>query len=293
MGAHRKSIIREVIERFDTKMAIGASRRAAKQALRRAGQRVWTHSTGKIHAFKTRSDYQEHTVRFVKWARTEHHIISLAQLDPRAEELASTYLAQRLAEGKSPYTLQAERAALRLFFDDRALAESVAIPKRARDKITRSRGTKQHDRYFQPANWPGLVSFAQATGLRRHELRALRVGDVLQDHGAHMWVHVGNGKGGLSRDVPVLAGREAAVLTLAAGRNPDSLVFERIPKHMDVHSYRRGYAQALYQQYAPGRGLPPAAGRLRRSDYDRDAAERVTWALGHRRVDVVLRHYLR
>ncbi|MBO0795978.1 MAG: site-specific integrase, partial [Ktedonobacteraceae bacterium] len=134
---------------------------------------------------------------------------------------------------------------------------------------------------------------AQATGLRRHELRALRVGDVLQDHSAHVWVHVGNGKGGLSRDVPVLAGREATVLTLVAGRNPDSLMFERIPKHMDVHSYRRDYAQALYQQHAPGRTLPPATGRLQRGDYDRDAAERVTWALGHRRIDVVLRHYLR
>ncbi|MBO0796649.1 MAG: site-specific integrase, partial [Ktedonobacteraceae bacterium] len=150
MGVHRKSIVREVIERFDTKMAIGAGRRAAKQALRKSGQRVWTHSTGQIHAFKTRSDYQEHTIRFMKWVRAEHHIISLAQLDPRVEELASTYLAQRLAEGKSPYTLQAERAALRLFFENRALAASVPIPKRARGKITRSRGAKKHDRYFQP-----------------------------------------------------------------------------------------------------------------------------------------------
>ncbi|MBO0777266.1 MAG: site-specific integrase [Ktedonobacteraceae bacterium] len=293
MGAHRKSIVREVIERLDAKMAIGASRHAAKQELRQAGQRIWTHSTGHIHAFKTRSGYQEHTIRFVRWARDEYHIISLAQLDPRAEELASTYLTQRLADGKSPSTLQTERAALRLFFDDRALAESVPIPKRVRGEITRSRGAKKHDRYFQPANWPGQVNVAQVAGLRRHELRALRVGDIFQDHDGRAWVHVRNGKGGLSRKVPVLAGQEVTVLQLVAGRDPESLVFERIPKHMDVHSYRRGYAQALYLQYAPGRMLPPATGRLQRSDYDLQAAERVSWALGHRRVDVVLRHYLR
>jgi len=31
----------------------------------------------------------------------------------------------------------------------------------------------------------------------------------------------------------------------------------------------------------------------RPSDYDPSAAQRVTWALGHQRIDVVLRHYLR
>jgi hypothetical protein len=62
---------------------------------------------------------------------------------------------------------------------------------------------------------------------------------------------------------------------------------------MDVHGYRREFAQALYLYHAPGRTLPPATGRLKRSDYDRDAAQRVSWALGHQRIDVVLRHYIR
>ena len=53
------------------------------------------------------------------------------------------------------------------------------------------------------------------------------------------------------------------------------------------------YAQALYQYYTQGRELPPVQGRLKRNTYDRDAAERVSWSLGHNRIDVVLRHYLR
>src|SRR5205823_6142154 len=123
---------------------------------------TWSISTGSIHSFKTRSTYQEHTIRFVKWARTTHHIISLAQLDPRANELATEYLQQQLANGKSPYTLQVERAALHLFFNNRELASDVPIPRRARTGITRSRGVKRHDRHFQPANWPELVSFLSA-----------------------------------------------------------------------------------------------------------------------------------
>lgn len=291
-AAHRKSIVRQAIDRLDTKMAISQSRRDAKQVIREEQGTTWSVSTGRIHSFKTRSTYQEHAIRFVKWAREVHHMISLPQLDPRADELATTYLQQRLAEGKSPYTLQAERAALRLFFNDRALASTVAIPRRERANITRSRGPKQHDRHFQPANWPELVRFSQAAGLRRHELRALRCRDIFYRDG-QLLVHVASGKGGLARDVPVVAGREVDALAVSEGRDPDALVFARIPKHYDAHSYRREYAQALYLQYAPGRTLPPAQGRLKRSDYDRDAAERVSHALGHQRVDVATRHYLR
>jgi integrase len=206
--------------------------------------------------------------------------------------LATAYLQQRLAELKSPYTLQAERAALRLFFADRTLADSVDIPRRERANITRSRGPKQHDQHFQPTNWPRLVHFLQATGLRRHELRALHCRDIFYQDGK-LLVQVISGKGGLARKVPVLPGHEEEVLAVSAGRDPDEAAFSRIPKHMDVHSYRREYAQALYLSYAPGRSLPPAPGRLKRSDYDREAAERVSVALGHLRVGVVTRHYLR
>ena len=294
MGAtHRKSIVREALDRLDEKMAIGESRRDAKQAIREERGQIWSVSTGKIHSFKTRSTYQEHAIRFVKWARSTHHIISLAQLDPVANDLATEYLQQQLTESKSPYTLQVERAALRLFFGDRQLAASVALPRRARERITRSRGPVAHDRHIQLANWQPLIRFLQATGLRRQELRNLHCSDILLDQGGQLLVHVKNGKGGLERNVPVLPGHESDVLSMKEGREPEALVFVRIPKHLDVHSYRREYAQALYLYYAPGRHLPPVTGRLKRSEYEYDAAQRASWALGHRRVSVVLDHYLR
>jgi hypothetical protein len=67
-------------------------------------------------------------------------------------------------------------------------------------------------------------------------------------------------------------------------------VFERIPKHLDVHSYRRLFAQARYLHHAPGRRLPPSTGRLNVADYDRDAALKVTESFEHKRLEVVLRH---
>jgi len=291
-NTHRKSIIKQALDRLEDKMAIHESRGKAKEQARNAGEYVWGYSTGKIHSFKTRSTYQEHILKFVSWARSAYSVKSLEQLDARADELATEWL-KRQVDGKSPYTLQVERAALRLFFGNRTLASTVSIPRRARSSITRSRGEKAHDRHFQPANWQPLVKFLEATGLRRQEVRDLRCEEVSQGEDGQVYVYVRSGKGGRDRRVGVLPGREAHVLAVVAGRHPGESVFGRIPKHLDVHNYRRLFAQALYLHHTPGRSLPPAAGRLKPSDYDRIAAKRVTEALGHNRIDVVLRHYIR
>ena len=102
------------------------------------------------------------------------------------------------------------------------------------------------------------------------------------------------GKGGKSRDVPVLAGHEQAILSLIEGRRPEERVLPRgLPVRLDVHAYRRGYAQALYQEYTGGRELPASTGRLKPGSYDAEAVRWVSKALGHTRRDVVLRYFLR
>jgi integrase len=293
MGS-RKSIIRETIERLDTLMAIGESRFQAKQAQRAAyPDGEWTVSTGKIHSHTTRKVYQQHVLAFINWARTTHGITRLVWLDERADELVTEYLAAHVAAGRSAYTLQTERAALRLFFGNWSLAAIVRVPRRTRTTITRSRGPAGHDRHFQPAHWQVHIRFAQACGLRRAELRDLRVRDVYTADDGTLFVHVKNGKGGKAREVPVLPGHEQDVLAVVQRRAPNEKVFDHIPRHMDVHSYRRDSAQRRYLQHTDGQALPPVEGRLRHEDYDPIAAQQVSWALGHNRLEVVLRHYLR
>jgi integrase len=285
--------MKESIERFDSLMAIGQSRHALKQEMRANGEKQWNFSTGRIHSHKTRTTYQEHTLRFVAWAREHHGITHLAELDARAGELATEWLRGELTAGKSPYTLQAERSGLRMFFSDRQLAGEVTLPRRVREEITRSRGPAVRDAHFQPANWPELMTVERAFGLRRNELAHLRVQDIRRDQAGQLVAHVLNGKGGKEREAPALAVKEADVLAVVAGRKADERLFERLPVHADIHALRREYAQALYQQYAPGRALPSPHGQLAPADYDKAAVERVSWALGHKRLDVVLRHYLR
>ena len=280
-------------------MAIGESRyeakRLARAEARRAGtlKEFWSFSTGKIHSYKTRQTYQEHTMRFIQWAREAQGVRHLEDLDPRANELASQWLQLEIDKGQSPYTLQTERASLRMFFGDRQLANSVELPKRRGVNITRSRVPAARDRRFQPARWPAFMTFQQATGLRRGELQRIRVGDVYYDQAGQLVAYVQNGKGGKSREVPVLAGHEQKVLDLLAGREPEEKLLAKVPD-CDVHAMRREYAQALYRQYAPGwSALPPKTQRLRPTDYNRAAVLKVSEALGHNRLDVVLNNYLR
>lgn len=299
MGTHRKSVVKEMLDRLDGLMALEQSRGQAKEVARAAHQKTWAFSTGKIHSYKTRQTYQEHAINFVKWARDAYGLKRLELIDERAGDLTAEFLQARVDEGKSAYTLQAMRAALRMAFGNRSLMEEVPLPKRNMSAITRSRGPKAHDKHFNPENWPTLVNFLKATGLRRDEIKMARAEDILErepDPQSRYYgqtvVKVWNGKGGKARTVPVLAGQEQAVLSVKEGLADQDLVFPRIPKHLDVHSYRREYAQALYLSHAPGHSLPPA-GRLKRGSYHRAAAEEVTQALGHNRIDVVLRHYIR
>ena len=291
---HRKGIIFAAIERFDSLMAIGKSGHQAKQALRATAEKQnWTLSSGKIHSHITRKVYQQHTLAFINWARQQHAIVRLEQLDERADELASQYLVEQLAAGKSSYSVQTQRSALRMFFGRRDLAAGVTIPARLRTAITRSRAPLDENPHFQPEHWPELVAFAQATGLRRSELRDLRIRDVSRNEQGQLIVRVNNGKGGRSRDVAVLPEYEQDILAIIAGRPPEERMFRTIPKHMNVHGYRRTFAQARYLDYAPEYALPPRDRRLKVQDYDHEAAREVSRSLGHNRLDVLTRHYLR
>lgn len=289
----RKGIIYATLERLHHLTTLKESRYQAKAARRASGERIWAFSTGKIHSLTTRGVYQQHILAFVNWVRGTYHLTHLEQVDARADELVTAYLAQHLAADRSPYTLQTERAALRLFFSDRRLAAALALPPRAREQIRRSRGPVAQDQEIQLRNWQREIAFLQACGLRRAEALALRVQDIQTFSDGHVVVHVRRGKGGRSREVPVLPGHEQAVLAVVAGRGPEEQAIERLPVRLDVHSFRRAYAQALYLYYAPGRTLPPPHGRLKPSDYDEAAARLTSEALGHSRPSVALIHYLR
>jgi integrase len=217
----------------------------------------------------------------------------LAQIDAQADALACLYFTERIIQGYSAWTLTTERSALRMYFQNRELAQSVAFPKRKRENIKRSRRPVKRDGHINLDNWQHVIKFCLTCGLRREELRDLRVRDAYVRPGdQRLVVRVVKGKGGKWREVPVFPGREQAVLDAVKGKAPDAHVFERISSLLDIHSYRRQFAQDLYEHIS-GKSLPPLEGRLQSANLDNDAALYVSRCLGHNRIDIILGHCVR
>lgn len=274
-------------------MADHQKRSEAKDEARARGESLFAFTDQRIHAFETRENYQKITMRFIDWVRVQHHIRDLARIDEEADELASLYLLERIEQHYSAWTLATERSALRLFFQDRALADSIELPKRRRQDIKRSRRPTIRDQHINLENWRHVINFCLASGLRREELRDLYVREVYhRTKDRQLVVFVRHGKGGKDREVPVFPGREQAVLSQVTDRKPEEHVFARISSLIDIHSYRRRFAQDLYE-YRSGRPLPPLEGRLESLALDLDAALYVSRCLGHNRIDIIFGHYIR
>ena len=177
------SLLYQALERLDGLRAFGVSRHALK-AEQRADLRArglptaWSHSTGRIHSFGTAETYKRQVLAYCDWARAEAGVRRLEELDCRAPELVRTWLERQIAGGKSPYTVQMSRSALRLFHQDRTLGVEVKVPRRRREAIRRSRLPVPSDRRVSPTRHHDLIAFLRATGLRRREVTALRVGDI-------------------------------------------------------------------------------------------------------------------
>ncbi len=85
-------------------------------------------------------------------------------------------------------------------------------------------------------------------------------------------------------EVPVLHGHEQAVLALLKGRQPEELVFPRLPHPLFLQHYRLQYARALYREVCEDNPM----------GYDEeDIVSLIMHALGYEhRMEVVRRYYL-
>jgi hypothetical protein len=270
------------------------SRKEAKKAAKERGESLISWTDGKMRAFETRRGYQKIVMRFLGWCQNTCDIHDIEFIESYANRLATQYLRQRMEEGKSAWTLKTERSALRMFFEDRTLVAELELPARRRQDIKRSRLPAKRDQQLNPANWQHVIQFCLACGLRREELRDLYVREVTADpdNAQRLVVFVRRGKGGKSRSVHVFPGREPAMLSQVEGRSPDAHVFSRISGLLDIHSYRRQFAQDWYEHLA-GKPLPPQEGRLQPTDFDEEVAMTVSKELGHARIDVIFSHYIR
>ncbi len=206
----------------------------------------------------------------------------------------------------SPYTRKLDAAALcKLFKSDQVGLGITDTGSRSRDTRTRSRGEAIRDKHISEKGiYADYIRWEKATGTRAFkETTQIRGTDIHQTEKG-VFVHVESGKGGRSREIPVMpkdidfvlnikskAGDGKILPYLTSGRN-------KIPSAADTHGYRREYAQALYKQHARLYDQIPKGDRyICRRDmagqvFDRQALKIVTEALGHSRLNEPVLSYL-
>lgn len=258
---------------------------------RRDDKRSGTSSRGKIYSFETLKTYMKQAGYFTRWCEEERGCRTLSECRP----LVGEYLSKLEADGLSAYTIKTRAAAIGKVYGESILSQ-VRTPPRARRDIERSRGEADRDRSFSEAGNRDLVAFARGTGLRRHELAAVR-GSQIDPRDDGLYIVGVKGKGGKVRELRVRPEAEAIVerMMRAAG---DGRVFGRLPSCMDVHSYRRDYVQGWYEELARDvLELPRGEVYACRDDkagtwYDRAAMLQVSRWVGHERVSVIASNYL-
>ena len=223
--------------------------------------------------------YLDEAVKFANWVKENYKVKTLEQ----AKGFVSEYLEKGKERKLSAWTLKLQRSALRKAFRDPELAKEVELPIRKKINIVRSRYNAVRDKNFSESRNKDLILFAKATGLRRKGLSRVRVQDIFEREG-RLFVAVRE-KGGRYREAPVLQKYTEIIKEIVNKKDSvEDKIFEKVHSCIDIHSYRREYAQELYRELT-GRDYDS-------KNKDKEALMRVSEALGHSRIDVVTRHYL-
>lgn len=278
----RKSVSYQVRGKLMKKLAIGKKRHKVKDKRGRSPY---------IHSWSTYNSYVKHCVLFGLWVREHYDFGDIENMEMFIEQ----YLRWRISRNLSAWTIALDAAALAKLYDLHIDDFGVELPQRHRADIKRSRGEVIG---FDESKHRDTVAFCRATGMRRHELAALKKSDI----GAEgKTVFVRRGKGGKSRLVPTLHGHSEAILKIAERCvNDDDVVFTKseLPARMPIHKYRAEYAKAQYDLIArPVEDIPRKERYICRRDkagvvYDKVAMAEVSQMLGHNRISVVAYSYL-
>lgn len=264
------SLHQQAYDRLTAMLAFGDSRRADKDEDPGI-------SADKIYSFATYKTYWKHIKYFIKWVKDKHPEVTTLK---KAKKLVPEWLQSRVDEKLSAWTIQTEAAALNKLYgitpDD---PNRFQPPRRRKEDITRSRGTKVRDAHFSEAANEELVNFCKACGFRRNVLERLKGGDLYDRERAETALEAAknagdtalakafsdglrtfpeqtyfilhrNDKGGKTRLSPIVGPKADKVVQRMKDTPKGEKVWQYVNTNCDVHGYRSDYATFLYKQYA-------------------------------------------
>lgn len=243
MGRHKlnKSLIQQVKENLDSKLAIGESKYIAKK------DGTYTRH---IYSWDTYRSYLKHCCYFVRWCKEQPIDPGIGHKPRTIDEcrrFAEKWIQSTIDRGLSAYTVKLELSALAKLYGCKTTDFAIITPPRKRQNITRSRGDAVRDKHFSVENNRELITFCKCTGLRRAELAQIRGTDLIV-HNGRLCLDIKRGtKGGRLRISPVIGSSEEIEtvkrICAEAGRNK---VCPKPSDNADIHSYRTEYATRIY-----------------------------------------------
>lgn len=280
----RKSLVRQGTEKLLAMAAYGHSKHTDKQ------ENGGFPAREKIYSSVTMDNYIDYVSRFLRWAQEAHGCRFLDE----TLQYVGEYLELR-KQTMSAWTVRAEAAGIAKLFQCGMHDFGVELPVRSRDDITQHREDRWI-KHFAPERHKDILDFGNASGLRRHELKAVTPDDVWEEDG-QTYVFVKSGKGGKTRTVPCLNSDPLRIAQEAAAAGK-TVIFDHIHSRAPIHQLRATYARTAYANLVrPLEEIPLEERYICRGSkkgiiYDKKALAAVSRALGHQRLDVIADNYL-
>ncbi len=256
-----------------------------------------------IYSYQTFEDYKKASLQFVKWIEATHNEIKFIR---DSHDLAAEYLQSLVERGLAATTISSHGSALAKLFDKPAASFGFKFPEKRQEDITKGRKEQPwkasiQEKYAEELKVLGVI------GLRRHEAAGVKISQISADYSM---IYNVDGKGGKIRNVEVL---EPQILKNYIEKHPqkNDKIFPKLPKRMNIQQERRNYAKKFYEREEnklyPDKSkidirAKDADGKLvnyitregeKSQAFNKEILTMITQNLGHNRLDVVVRNYLR
>lgn len=252
------------------------------------------NSTPYIHSNQTFRTYRSQCDHYADWLKAQ----GITDVDT-AWTLIPNYLKDLTESGKSAWTVSTAMNALAKAWGVSTSEIHFTAPKRERAAIKRSRYAAIRDKHFSELDNIELMTIAQCSGLRRHEMAALHGDQLSCTADGTLVINNVVGKGGRVRNVELHGTSDELKLVYKVMRAAGTgKVFNHIHSAFDEHHCRAEYACRCYRSKArPLDTLNRDEKYCCRKDMagtvlDRDAMLYTSRQLGHNRIDVVANNYL-
>ncbi len=224
--------------------------------------------------------YKRSIRAFVEYMKTTYGINKIKDVYDHKQAYAQEFADHLSEKGYAPSTIKTYIAGVcqGLKLDMGTIKrEKVGAPSKGRDKKANPQGKKEAT---QP-RFAQSVILSKATGLRRNELRNLKISDLRQDESGKWCVFVEHGKEGKEQWQRILPQdydrvleifRKSKQAYIASGIAPDRmpvLAPDQTRNKIDYHAYRRTHAQDTINYYTQLASTPDGRNQLVKELVDR------------------------